>query len=132
MSGPEVDVDAFVGMGQIVDEVRPAPPTPVDIIATTDPVRAAIEQERRQHEQLTMNGHAEPVKNVTPVRSFLRAIVYASRSGGEGHIVLVRFGPDGGRELTCTCEAAKWLERRPKGCWAIVDAREILGMEPVE
>ena len=120
----EIDLDAF-----------PA----VDLEPRQDPaVEEAIKAEREAM-QTTITGPDEPVasaKNVTPPRDWLRALVYASRSGGGPHVVTLHElpNPDGhgyAKAVLCICEASRNLNRRPQGCWAMVDARIVFGLDPI-
>ena len=88
--------------------------------------------------QQTIDGPEEPVapKNVTPPRTFLRSLVYASRSGGGPHVVSLHDVWDNDRKgfvpaVLCICEASRFIAKRPEGCWAMVDAREVFGLPPI-
>ena len=57
------------------------------------------------------------------------AVVYASRTGpGSGHVVGIVGGT---QQLTCTCPSGLALFSRPRGCWAMVETRRLLGFDPV-
>jgi hypothetical protein len=57
------------------------------------------------------------------------AIVFPSRSGGIGHVVIaLDFDP---KIVMCTCPAMRSLERRPGGCWAAAEARRMMGLPEV-
>lgn len=127
----ELDLDAFVGPGPEIDirdpdEPRvadPEPPEPADAA-----VQAAIEAEKAAHAQLTLEGPEEPVTDAPIARSFLRAMVYVSRTQGEGHVVVLHELAEGRHSVLCNCKASRNLNARPQGCWAMQDARLILGL----
>jgi len=120
----EVDLDVFF-TGEIVSIEEP--------VSLED----AIEAERKQQElwldaqhpnRITPDDYPpEPVPN----RAFLRALFYVSHKAGEGHVVVLHETLDG-MAVMCNCPAIRSLSHRPKGCWAMVDARAILGLPPIE
>lgn len=57
----------------------------------------------------------------------LLALVFASRSKGDPHVVaLVPFDPP--QALCTTCMSLLSLRERPQGCWAAQEAREVWGL----
>jgi hypothetical protein len=117
----EYDIDAF-----FPDQMMGVRPTPTVVSAvSTPPVVSAVS--------------VPPVEAPAPAapkgdledRGYLRGLIYASRKGGEGHIVVLHESPMG-QAVMCNCPAIRSLNHRPRGCWAMVDAREILGLPPVE
>lgn len=123
----ELDLDAFPFPGQEIDIREPEPPV-ADPAPPDDAVAAAIEAEKARHAQLTLDGPEEPVADEPIARSFARAIFYVSRTGGEGHVVVLHELPDRVRSVLCNCKASRNLNARPQGCWAMQDARLILGI----
>lgn len=57
------------------------------------------------------------------------AVIYQSRSGGPPHVVTLM--PTNPPIVSCTCMAVLSLDRRPKGCHAMVAARSLMGLPPV-
>jgi hypothetical protein len=57
------------------------------------------------------------------------AVIYPSRSGGLPHIVTRQ--PTEPPIISCTCMATLSLDRRPRGCHAMVAARVVMGLPPV-
>lgn len=122
----EIDLDAFVGPGPELD-IREPDPIVVDPPVPDQAVEDAIAAEKARHAQLTLDGPEEPMA-VTTARSFVRALFYVSKTGGEGHVVVLHEGGDGTRSVLCNCPASRNLYARPQGCWAMMDARLILGI----
>jgi len=120
----EIDLDAFGG-GNVV-ELEPEPQVDPRL---EEAVRSA-QAEHVSHSQLTMEGGEVPVRAGT--EQYIMAIVFASRSGGRGHIVSVVERHGGGKAVACTCEAMRNLDRRPRGCWAMQLTRRITGIELLE
>lgn len=129
----EVDFDAFGPMEThyVGDDCAPdghrseaAAATPVlpqgsldDLIAQEHAEHAAMAKQTKA--AIRERSERDPV-----------CIIFPSRSGGSGHIVTVQ--PTGIEALACTCEAMLSLAHRPKGCWAMVRTRELLGFAPVD
>lgn len=59
------------------------------------------------------------------------ALVYPSRSGGGPHVVTVLEMADGSRAVFCICAAMRSLNIRPQGCWAMQNARRLVGIPPL-
>lgn len=123
----EFDIDAFPGL-----PLEPEPPRPPRADAA---VQAAIERERERMQHVIEPADAPRTRDVTPARTHLRALVYASRSGGGPHVVTLHELPDNDGHYSpavlCICEATRNLARRPQGCWAMVDARDVFGLAPI-
>lgn len=121
----EVSIDDFGPSFEwdgLVDE-RPTENVPAaalaDLMAREKAAQAA---EVKQTEE-------KPILRARPVEDPV-AFVFPSRSGGSGHVVTVL--AIGAEALSCTCEAMLSIGHRPKGCWAMQRARELLGFAPVE
>jgi hypothetical protein len=62
-------------------------------------------------------------------------MAFPSKSGGAGHLVQVRTaqkGPEAGKQyVTCSCPGGKFAFAggNGRGCWAMVEARKLLGLE---
>lgn len=74
-----------------------------------------------------------PAWRIDPERDPVAMVFTSTRGrdkGGRPHVVSVAH-LGGGDVLTCTCAAVRSLGYRPQGCFAMVRAREILGMPPL-
>lgn len=140
---PEIDADAFFGFGVVDHEPAPAPErAPEGTLAA-----AHEEAERRLLETMASGaaavGAAIGVDLLGPIAApatltagaeskeaaRLIGLIYESSRGSTPHIVTIRTeGPL--RAVTCTCKAA--IFNLPRGCWAMVDARRVLGLAPQE
>lgn len=116
----EIDLDAFAtGDVLVLDEEADGETAQADLEAL------AAEEVRRQEDALRREVERDDK------RSHLRGLVYASQREGEGHIVVLH-ATEAGKAVMCNCPAVRSLNRRPKGCWAMVDARIIFGLPPIE
>ena len=121
----EIDLDAFLGMGEVVELEPPVAPKGPD-----PALEAAVAREAAALHQMTLEGGAEPVRPTEAgTERYITAIVFSSRSGnGPGHVVSI-IELANGRTVSCICPAMRNLSRRPQGCWAMGLTRRIAGIE---
>lgn len=106
-------------MMELLPDDDPTPVAPVTVEVALDDEPLPPEPEPFVPEPQPVDGPEMPV-----------ALVFASKNSGTPHVVTVLELKEG-RVVSCCCKAVLNLAHRPKGCWAMVRAREMLGIPPV-
>lgn len=104
------------------DDPTPVAPVTVEVVSSVEPLPPEPEP------YVPPESDSELRRNYGPEMPV--ALVFQSRGGGSPHVVTVLDMPLG-RVVSCCCKAVRFLGIRPKGCWAMVRAREMLGIEPI-
>jgi len=107
----EMDLDAFIGFGDIVLDDEPADAEVVAAIAAAQRDIPAPPEEKPDN------------------ATFIAGVIFRSHESGPPHIVsVVDGGPMIGRYVACNCAAMRSLGHRPQGCWAMVFVRHLIGI----
>ena len=135
----DIDIDAFIGGYDETGESRrerqvthyvgdDCPPdghrseaiVPSEHLAAEEALLAAAQDAAESEAEAAVVAKSEPAPN-----DELTALIYRSHSGDHPHVV-IRLDVD----VTCTCKAAQF--NLPRGCWAMVHARTVLGLPAQE